>query len=74
MLKGLIAVLHLRRLLELNPYSETILDSLLTALAAMEDRSGIKKEFGRFTQQLWEDLGVKPSARLTALYHRLTSG
>ncbi len=65
------AVIHLRQLMKLKPYSEEVLRLLLTTLARMGDLSAIKEYYAVFTQTIAEELGLRPSSEMAAFYKEL---
>ena len=65
------ALVHLRQLMAQNPYSEEVLRLLLTALAEMGDLLALKKQYAVFVKTVFEELGIRPSAELTAFYKEL---
>lgn len=58
------ALLHLQQLMELNPYSETILKLLLTACAEKGDRAAIIRHYAVFAKNISEELDLQPSAEI----------
>ncbi len=65
------AVIHLRQLMTLKPYSEKVLRLLLTALAGMGDLSAIKEHYAVFTQTILAELDLRPSFEIAAFYKEL---
>ncbi len=65
------AVIHLRQLMSLKPYSEEVLRLLLTALAGMGDLAAIKELYAVFTQTMLEEMGLWPSSEIAAFYQEL---
>lgn len=66
------SVLHLKEIMKLKPYSEEILQLLLTNYAAMGDQSAIKKQFTAFTAMIAEELEIKPSFELVRFYKEIS--
>jgi DNA-binding SARP family transcriptional activator len=66
------SVLHLKEIMKLKPYSEEIVQLLLTNYAAMGDQLAVKKEFTAFTAMIAEELGIKPSFELVEFYKEIS--
>lgn len=65
------ALIHLRQLMAIKPYSEEVLRLLLTALARMGELSALKKQYAVFAQTISEELGLQPSSEIMTFYKEL---
>lgn len=65
------AVIHLRQLMTLKPYSEEVLRLLLTTLAKMGEVAAIKEQYAIFTKTIFEELGLQPSSEIASFYQEL---
>ena len=66
------SVLHLKQIMDLKPYSEEILQLLLTNYAAMGDQLAVKKQYTAFTATIAEELGMQPSFELVRFYKEIS--
>ena len=62
------ALIHLHQLMELIPYSESILKLLLTALAEKGDQLAVKKQYELFSKTIAEELGLQPSSEMAKFF------
>jgi len=65
------AMIHLRQLITLKPYSEEVLRLLLIAFAGMGDLLAVKKQYAFFAQTISEELNIQPSSEIRAFYKEL---
>ena len=65
------AVTHLRQLMTIQPFSEKILSSLMSALVGMGDYQGAKEQYLIFAKTVSDELGISPSLEITAIYKNL---
>ena len=68
------ALLHARRLLELDPLLEVAHRGVMLALAYSGQRSIALAQYETCRSVLMEELGVEPEAETTALYQRILAG
>ncbi len=65
------AILHLRFLTQVSPFSEEGHRLLMTAYAGAGDRQAVKGQYLLLATTLGEELGLSPSAATKQLYYRL---
>ena len=65
------ALVHIREIMAVDPYSEEALRLLLATLAGKGDLLAVRKEYTAFAKTLFEELGVRPSLETTVFYKKL---
>ena len=66
------SIQHLRRLIELNPFSEEFYRLLMSAYAGLGNRAAIKELYRQMAQTLKDELGLEPDPETKEFYRKLT--